>query len=198
MSVKATTYDVFLSYSLTDAKSAELVERALTEAGLDVFTPDKVESGADAREVLWRALAESVALVAVVHPERAPMSNIAVELGAAMAWHKSIYVVRTENGSAKAPDYLQEFPIYPISRLDDVVHSIRNALKPLSKKQLAALRSAYLDLGIPTDKLLRDPASIDVLARQFNRRCSAHVPGERLVLELVRLRKAGNLPRLAK
>ena len=31
------TFDVFLSYSLTDAKTAGLVERALTEAGLTVF-----------------------------------------------------------------------------------------------------------------------------------------------------------------
>jgi len=198
MSRTKTIYDVFLSYSLTEADTAALVERALTAAGFDVFTPAKVEPGADVREAVWRALAESAALVAVVHPQHAPMSNTMVELGAAMAWHKSIFVVQTVNGKTRPPDYLQEFPVYPLSRLDDVVQSVRGSLKPLSERERDILRAVYADLRIPTDRLLRDPTAIEALASEFNRRSTAPVSGERLVQELIRLRKAGLLPRLAK
>ena len=197
MSVQTTIYDVFLSYSLAEAEHAELVERTLMHAGLDVFNPAKLEPGSQIRDILWRALAESAALVLIVDPVRAPGSNVGVELGAAMAWHKPIYVVHANGGSTvKLPSYLREFPVYPMSRVEDIALSVKRGLTALSEEERALLASVYIDLGIPLDKLLVEPTHVDALGQAFNRRCPRHVTGERLVQELVRLRKGGQLARL--
>ena len=196
MSVQTTIYDVFLSYSLMEAETAQLVERTLTQAGLDVFNPAKLEPGSHIRDLLWRALAESAALVVIVDPLRAPGSNVGVELGAAMAWHKPIYVVDANGGITKLPSYLREFPVYPISRIDDVAQSVKRGLVTLSEEEQSLLMSVYADLGISVDRLLTDPAHVDAFGQQFNRLCQRQVAGERLVQALLRLRKAGQLPRL--
>ena len=196
MSVQTTIYDVFLSYSLMEAETAQLVERTLTQAGLDVFNPAKLEPGSHIRDLLWRALAESAALVVIVDPLRAPGSNVGVELGAAMAWHKPIYVVDANGGTLKLPSYLREFPVYPISRIDDVAQSVKRGLVTLSEEEQSLLMSVYADLGISVDRLLTDPAHVDAFGQEFNRLCQRQVAGERLVQELLRLRKAGQLPRL--
>ena len=198
MSVQTTTYDVFLSYSLTEARTADLVERALVEAGLDVFNPARIDPGLPIQEVLWKALAETAALVVIVHSERAPGSNTAVELGAAMAWHKPIYIVHAGNGTARPPAYLERFPAYPMSRIDDVVSSIKRSLRTLSDDEREALREVYAELAVPADQLLANPTSLEDLAREFNSRCHTTYAGERLIQEILRLRKAGRLPRLRK
>jgi hypothetical protein len=196
MSVQTTIYDVFLSYSLTEAEVAALVERALTQAGLDVFNPAKLEPGSRVRDVLWRALAESSALVVIVDPLRPPGSNVGVELGAAMAWHKPVYVVHANSRTAKLPSYLREFPAYPLSRVDDVAQSVKRGLTTLSEEERSLLLSVYADGGISLDRLLADPVHVDALGEEFNRRCDRRVAGERLTQELLRARKAGQLPRI--
>jgi len=196
MSVQSKICDVFLSYSLTEAETAQLVERTLAQAGLDVFNPAKVEVGTQIQDALWRALAESAALVVIVDPMRTVGSNVGVELGAAMAWHKPIYVVDTNGGTVKLPSYLREFPVYPISRVDDVAQSVKRGLLTLSEEEHSVLLSVYADLGIPVDKLLADPPHVDALGQEFNRRCERRVGGERLLQELLRLRKRGQVPPL--
>jgi len=196
MTTQTQTYDVFLSYSFTEASTANLVERALTQAGLDVFTPSKVQPTEDLEDSLWRALAESAAVVVILSPDRAPGSSTAVELGAAIAWHKPIYIVHGEARSARLPSYLSSFPAYPISRIDDVVQSVMRTLEPLSEEDRSALCDIYTELGIPTDALLRQPAAIETLAREFYSRRRKQISGERLVQELIRLRKRGGLPKL--
>jgi len=198
MSVQTTTYDVFLSYSLTEARTAGLVERALAAAGLDVFNPAKIDPGLSIQEVLWKALAESAAFVVIVHPGRALGSNTSVELGAAMAWHKPIYIVQVGNGAAKPPAYLERFPAYPLSRIEDVVTSIKRSLKTLSDEEREMLCEVYAEMGVSADQLLLDPASLEDLARKFNSRSNTSYAGERLIQELLRLRKSGRLPRVRK
>lgn len=117
-------------------------------------------------------------------------------MGAAMAWHKPIFVVHTMTGNVRLPSYLEDFPAYPISRIDDVVQSIKRGLKPLSENEQSVLTSVYAELGIPTDRLLREPAAIEKFAQAFNKLCGTNLSGERLLQELVRLRKDGRLPRL--
>jgi len=193
MSTQATTYDVFLSYSLSEGQIADLVARALAEAGLGVVSQETLQMGTEWRDSLWRSLAESDAIVAIIDPNRTLPSAIGVEVGAAMAWHKPVYVVHPETERVRLPAYWETCRVYPVSRIDDVVRSIKDGLQPLSEKERSVLRSVYAELGIPTDKLLQKPASIEELARAFNKRCGSSVGGERLVQELVRLRKSGNL-----
>ena len=194
------TFDVFLSYSLTDAKTAGLVERALTEAGLKVFFERKELAAAEGwKDDLWEGMANCEVVVVVAPSEPVLASSQAVEVGAALAWQKPIYVVRSGDPAEEVPSYLQDMPSYPLSRLDDLIRSTRDALKPtLSEHERAALVAAYQELGVPADRLVTDPALLDALAKKFNDRHKTHLSGERLALELLRLRKSAGLPRLAK
>jgi len=193
----ATTYDVFLSYPMTEAALADQVARALQQAGLDVFHDRfEIEAGENYRDALWRAVAESAALIAIV-PSEGPLASFVVfEIGAFKAWRKPIYVIQAAEGSIKLPSYLADCPVYPVSRVNDVVESIKRGLSSLTEDDRALLLGLYGRLGRPPDQLLADPAAIDALAREFYAKCGKMVPGERLVRELLTLRKQGNLPRL--
>lgn len=195
MSTQIATYDVFLSCSLADWQTAELVERTLAEAGFGVSNP-KVDPGANQQDVLRKALAESDAIVVIINPQHPLPANVGVELGAAMAWDKPGYVIHTETSSISPPAFLAHFPVYPVSRIDDMVQAIRNGLQPFSDEDRSVLSSVYAQLGIPIDKLLGKPALIEKLAGAFSKQSDKRVSGERLVQELVRLRKSGKLERL--
>jgi hypothetical protein len=199
MSTKVATYDVFLSYSLPEARSADLVQRALEEGGLDVFNLASAQAGENIEDLLWQALAESAALVVITPPEGAPASQVVFEVGAFTAWHKPIYVVHSGGGTVRLPSYLAEFPVFPLSRIDDVVQSIKRTIEQsfsqFSDDQRKALVETYQELGTPLDRLLADPALIERVARAFHKRCGTHYSGERLVQELLRVRKRGDLPR---
>ncbi len=198
MSKKKPTYDVFLSYELTESKSAILVEQALSEAGLKVVKPHEIVSGVNIRDFIWRAIATSDAFVIIFSAQKNFASNRGVELGAAMAWHKPIYVVHIETRGIMVPTYLKNFSAYPLSRIDDLAQSIKQGLGPLSQEEKAILLGLYTELRIPTDQLLKEPASVETLANEFELRCGKRVSGERLMQYLMRLRKMGNLPRLRK
>ena len=191
-----TTYDVFLSYPITETGLAESVTVALEHAGLDVFRPDRLEAGASWQDMIWHALAGCAALIVVVPSEGPLASSVAVEVGAVKAWRKPIYVIQAASGNIRMPPYLAGYPVYPLSRLDDVVASIKRGFASLSEDDRVILRAIYIELGTPVDQLLTDPAAIDGLAEEFHARSGKMVAGERLVRELLVLRKRGDLPRL--
>lgn len=198
MSVQATTYDVFLSYSFTEGRTAELVERALREAGLNVFNHAHIERGRDWEDVLRFALAECAAVVVVIDPDRSPAEGTTLELGAAMAWKKPIYLVLADAATAALPTYLQGLPAYPVSRVDDVIQCVKRNVVGLSEQERSVLVSVYEETAIPVDELVGEPEYVDAIGREFNARRKKHVSGERLVQELVRLSKTGALPPLGK
>ena len=204
MSKQTPIYDVFLSYPMKERASVDLVRHALKHAELSVFGIDEVDVTDDTQSALWRelastlwrALAESAALVIIVSPDEAISSATSVEVGAAMAWHKPIYIVHTGKKNIVLPSYLAGFLGYPISRVDEVIQSIKRGLTTLSQNELSILREIYVKMSVPTDRLLKEPASIEKLAREFDARCKKKVSGEQLTQELIRLRKTGNLPKL--
>jgi len=196
MSLQTTTYDVFLSYSLTEGRTAELVQRALTEAGLNVFDHARLDPGQRWEDILRSALVESAAVVVVIDPERPPPHDTLFELGAAMAWEKPIYLVHADSGTSRLPDYLHRFRAYPVSGVDDMVRLVKREATRLSAEDRARLLSAYAALGIPLDEIIGEPAYVAALGREFNARRRKHVSGERLVQELIRLSKTGELPPL--
>lgn len=193
-----TTYDVFLSYPMTETGLADQVARALEQAGLDVFWDRQAGIGLEEniQDTIWRAVAESAALIAIVPTEGAFLSNMAVEVGAFKAWCKPIYVVQAAKGQIRLPVYFADCPIYPLSRLDDVVAAIKRDLASLTAEDCDALAEIYADHAIPVDQLLSNPIEIEQLAEEFHLRCGKKVAGERLIQELLRLRKSGRLSRI--
>ncbi|MCD4726901.1 MAG: toll/interleukin-1 receptor domain-containing protein [Pirellulales bacterium] len=192
----ATTYDVFLSYPITEAGLAAQVARALQEADLDVFWRDEVEAGESYQDTIWKATAESAALIVIVPTESPLASSVAVEVGAFRAWQKPIYVIQAARGSIKLPMYLADCPVYQLSRVNDMVESIKRGLTSLSEEDRDVLAAIYLEMGISVDQLLVNPATIEKLAHEFCAKSGKMASGVRLARELLTLRKRGILPRL--
>ena len=194
MSSDPKTYDVFLSYALSDRPTAEKIARVLTGAGLDVFDPSDLESGADVGDAVWRALGETAAFLAILPSDGALSANSVLELGAATAWQKPIFVVNPSNGHVPIPSYLAKYEIYPTSRIVDIVNAIRKGQKPLSRRERDILGDLYIEMKTPTDQLLRKPALLEELARKYSVRAKSPMSGERLLYEMMRLRKRGVWP----
>ena len=153
------TYDVFLSYSLDLRGQARIAAAKLSEAGLAVFDISEIGPRYNLAEEMWQALAESWALVVLIKPGTIPPA-VAVEIGAAEAWHKPIYIVTTEEGKYGLPPHISQHEIVKFSQIGKLVDLISKGLKPLTDKDKDALKKAYLRIRIPTDRLLREPRYI--------------------------------------
>lgn len=198
MSKQTPNYDVFVSYSFADRSVAENVMRSLGEADLSVFDPASLHPGTPSAEAIWNALAISEALLAVMPMTGDPSPNTAAELGAALAWNKPVFLVRRENGHGQTPFFLTGVKVYPLSRIDDVANAIKRGQEPLSEDQQEKLHQVFKDIGAPTDRLLREPALLDQLAKNFRKKAGTEVSGERLMYEMLRLRKQRRWPRIGK
>jgi len=107
-----------------------------------------------------------------------------------------MFGVRPENGHGSPGGFLTRLKFFPPSRLDDLVSDIKRTRKPISTRQREALAAVYAELGTPTDQMVRDPSLIDRFVERFNERTGRNVSRDRLISELVRLRKSGKLPPL--
>lgn len=194
--VTETTYDVFLSFSARDRGAAELVRQALFQAGLEAYTADSVAIGPEVLPELRRALAECSAVLFLLTTSSVRSQNVPYETGMALALNKPIYVLFDGLDSAEIPDYLKEFHVRRLSEMDEVAQEIADARQPLSDDLRDDLVGIYRKHGIPTDQLLRKPFELKTLADRFQQQTGTSVSGERLVQELIRLRKQGHLPRL--
>jgi hypothetical protein len=189
------TYDVFLSHSLHLSERAKAVAQKFAEGGLAVFDVSGITGGEKIGEEIWKALAESWAVVVLA--ESGPMpASVAVEVGAASAWNKPVYILTENKREYSVPLYISRCDVFEISDTDKVVELVAAARKPLSDDVRHVLVDAYSKLAVPTDVLLRDPALIEQLRRSVKTNSGVDLSGERIMQELLRLRKRGRLPRL--
>jgi hypothetical protein len=105
-----------------------------------------------------------------------------------------VYLLLDENASLILPDYLTRFEAFPFSKLERVVKHVKQNAKPLSEERQEILAEVYEKLGVPMDQYLTHPILVERLTAEFKKMARSSVPGERLVRELLRLRKAGELP----
>jgi len=200
MSKTRKTYDVFISHSSADAEAARNIAERLRNAGFTAFfwgSSELGEAAAPVYDSVWEALAESEALIAIISSD-APSTAIGVEIGAASAWHKPIYIVLNGPASPGISQILRNYPVYPLGRVDDIIRSIRDGLAPLTLDELNILVALYHEIDMPTDQMSREPAALGKLTRLFNKKAGKNYPGERLLREMIRLRKSGKWPRLQK
>ena len=147
---------------------------------------------------IWDALAECRALIAIISVDATPDAMGMVEIGAATAWNKPIYLVLNGPASTRLPDALKSYQVYPRNRLDEVLQKIRTEFQPLSDDDRQVLADTFKALSIPADKLGQSPKSLRDLTTRFNRKTKKQLSGERLLSELLRLRKKGSLPRIGR
>ncbi len=189
------TYDVFLSYSSDLQGQARVIANKFADAGLTVFDLSEIGPGYNIAEETWQALAESWAVVALIKPGSVPPS-VAVEIGAASAWQKPIYILTQAEGEYHVPAYFSKYEVFKSSEIGKVVQLISKGLKPLSEKEKAALVKAYFRLRVPTDRLLMEPRSVEQLKHVLWNELGLRISGERIMQELLRLRKRGRLPKI--
>src|SRR6266481_6261265 len=129
------TFDVFISHAASDRNVASEVAASLESAGLEPFYAGSVGPSTDISEAIWQALAESRALIVIFSPDLPLNAMGMVEIGGAAAWNKPIFLLVKDPSGTKLPTALSAYPVYPISRLDEVIRAIRSGFAPLTREE---------------------------------------------------------------
>lgn len=188
------TYDVFISHAASDKDVAGEIAECLESEGLESFYEGSIPPEVDIAEAIWQALAESRALIAIISPDVLPQAMGMVEIGAAATWNKPIYLIINGPSTTNLPEVLRAYPVYPLSRIQEVIRAIRSGFDPLTEKEREILSKIYMDLSTPADQLSQSPKALRDLTINFNRIARKQYSGERLLSELIRMRKRGALP----
>ncbi|MEO8494359.1 MAG: toll/interleukin-1 receptor domain-containing protein [Planctomycetota bacterium] len=191
-----TTYDVFISHAASDRELATEIAGSLESVGLETFHTGTVQAGSDLGEAIWQALAESRALIAIISPDIPTNAMGMVEIGAAAAWNKQIFLLINGPSSTKLPPALSSYPVFPLNRLDEVIQAIRTGFEPLTDSERTVLADIYSVHNTSADQLSHSPKALRELTGNFNKQTNRQFSGERLMWELLRMRKSGKLPRL--
>ena len=155
-----------------------------------------MESGEHVLAQVRQALAESDAVIAVVGKESMNSAWVALEVGAAMAWQKPAYLLTHDILASALPKYLQSFQAFAIQELHRVIRAIRDAKQPLSETELEWLKNWYKQTSVPLDQMVMEASTLESMAKAFRSEWKRAIPPERILKELFRLRKKGNLPRI--
>jgi hypothetical protein len=186
------TYDVFVSHSPNDAQLASEIANACRANGLDAITYAELLPAPNAGDALWEALAESRALLAVL--SRSGLTpSMAIELGAARAWNKPVFGVVADPTLTNLPAGLSGIHLYTSGRVEDAIRAIKLSRKELSEDDRSLLAKLYTEIGVSVDQLALDPRHLEDLVKRFSAGAGKVVPGERLLAELLRMRKQGKL-----
>ncbi len=196
MSTATPTYDVFISHGARDREFATDVAHRLAAEGLQPFYDASIAIGEDVSKAIWDALAECRAFIVIVSPDSTPDAMRTVELGAATAWHKPIFVLLNGSASFRLPEALQQFQAYPRNRVDEVLPHIRQTFEPITDEDRKLLAELYSDIDIPADQLNQSPRELQELVNRFNVGSKRQLSGSRILSELLRMRKQSKLPRL--
>ena len=187
--------DVFVSHGQHDTGLAELLNRALKDQGLSTWLVSSLEPSDQFESAIRNAMAECHAVVVLLTPAMLNSQWLAVEVGAAIAWNKPIYVLYDGVALDQIPGYLSQYHLLPVSQISEVVHKISESRQPLSDQDRASLLQAYQETGLSADQILLQPRAVSDLSSRYRKLARTAIPGERLVKELLRMRKQGELPR---
>jgi hypothetical protein len=188
--------DVLVSHAAGDARLAKNVADALRANGLEAVTDaELLDKGTEASDALWEALSESRALVTIL-PPTGPTPSMTLELGAARAWNKPVFGVVTDPSTAHVPPWLRGVHVYTSGQIDDIIRAIKQSGQELSEDDRSLLADLYRAVGIPVDQFALDPTELDRFVQRFRAAAGRTVSGERLLSELLRMRKQGKLSRI--
>lgn len=187
-------YDVFVSHADADADLAREVAKACRENGLEAVANTELPARQNVGDIVWDALAESRALIAILSPH-GPTPPMAVEIGAARAWNKPIYAIVTDSTARYEGAALKGVVLYPKGRVADVIRLIQESSHQFTEEDRSLLARLYSEAAVSVDQLLLSPAKLEKLVKRFSRASGKRVDGERLLSELLRMRKQKKLVR---
>jgi len=192
---KSKTYDVFISYSAADAQLAASAADALRHNGLEPFTESEIDASQNLSDAVWEALSESKALIAIL--SRSELSpSMGVEIGAAQAWAKPIYAVVTDPASVRLPSSLVGVRVFAAGGIEDIILDIVRSADTLSEEDRHMLSEVYVKNGTSVDRFALDHQQLRRVTERFNKKAGKNIPGERLLWEMLTMRKRGVLPRI--
>lgn len=192
-STTSKSYDVFISHTPADTALAASLADTFRLNGLEPFTDQEMLTVENWSNAIWEALAGSKALVAILsHAEPSP--SMGVEIGAAQAWSKPIYVMVTDPASTRLPVSLAHVRIVSPGGIEEVIHDIKRASIELNDDDRQVLGDVYGQMGVPVDQFALDQRHLRRITEEFHRASGKRLTGERLLSELLRMRKRGTLP----
>jgi hypothetical protein len=183
--------DIFIANSPSDTALATEIASACRASGLEAITNAELPPGLDTSDELWEALAESRALI-VILPRSGPTDSMWIEIGAVRAWNKPIFGVLTDP-LHHPPTGLSGIPFYVPGRMDELINSVKATDRNVSETDSLILAEVYEEIGASVDQLILDPKLRQRLVRRFTTRAKKTVSEERLLSELLRMRKQRRL-----
>jgi nucleoside 2-deoxyribosyltransferase len=181
--------DIFLSYIAADSEIAAEVEVRLEQEGISVFNPlTDIEPAEDFYERVREELGACEAVVAIVS---IPSAAQRVELGGAWAWKKPVYVITIGHTSGELGGYEKKFETFSLNQLENLASRIKANARPMTDDQRIILADVFQRMETPVDSLPTDPEALAKLERQFEKRAKTRISQERLLRELLVLRKSG-------
>ena len=196
MKKQTPTYDVFLSHSLQDKGLATFVRESFISQGLSIFELSEVTPGTTISKAVREGLVDSLAVVLLITPSSELTGNLAFEAGMAMAWSKTVFVLYDGRKLSDIPDFLRQFKIYRVDQVRDVGSLILRSKESLTPEQKSVLCRLYTESGVSVDQLLVEPSTLLDMAERFHMESKQLLSPSRLAHELIRMRKAGLLPKL--
>jgi hypothetical protein len=183
--------DVFIANSPGDATLATAIANTCHASGLEAITNAELPPELETSNALWEALAECRALI-VILPPSGPTASMWIEIGAVRAWNKPIFGVSTDP-STRLPSALSDIRFYVTTRIDELINAIKSADRDLSEADASVLAEVYEEIGKSVDQLILEPKLRQRLVRRFTARSRKAVTEERLLSELLRMRKQRRL-----
>lgn len=197
MTAPRKTNDVFISHSAEDSWLASRIAEACRLNGLDAITDGELLAGDNPGDLVWDAVAESRAVLVIL--SRSGLTpSMGIEVGAAQAWNKPMFGIIPDPTYTDIPSGLSGLHLYTPARIPDVIRAIKHSSAELSEDDRASLIGLYGDLGIPVDQLTLDPRDLEALVSRFREATGKSLSGERILTELLRMRKRGQLKTMAK
>jgi hypothetical protein len=194
MAKSTKVYDVFISHATADSELARQVVEACRESGLAAAMNAELLPGRNPGDAVWDALAESRALITILSSQ-GPTPAMAIEIGAARAWNKPIYAVVTDPSADYTGVALKGVPRYTAGRLADVIRAIKVGIQEFSEDDSLVLARLYSETTATVDQLALDARQLARLAGSFARASGKRIDGDRLLSELLRMRKQRKLVR---
>ena len=191
-------YDVFLSYAALDSGDASAVRRILESAGLAVFSTEDLPAGERYSDKTREALTLSTALVVIVTGRVRNSDNVLLEIGAASAGGLPVIPVLSGISADQLPVYLKHYVPVAIANSNQLVERVKSLATPFSEDELETLNSVYQAVGVPADRLATEPLQLLKFTRKFKSATRSDRSDVRILQELLRRRKQGKLPRLAR
>ncbi len=186
------TCDVFISHAAGDRGLAREIATACRASGLQPFTEADIRPGDNIADAVWEALSESKAVIAIL--SRSGLSpSMAVELGGARAWNKPIFGVLADPTLKPDLTSLGNLYFYTPQRIDDVLREIQASGAEFSDNERKVLAELYSETGVSVDQLAFDAKHLEDIVKSFRRSTGKAITGEKLLSELLRMRKQGKL-----